>query len=413
MTLRTAIKKYYILFLCVNIFLPKINLGFGNFYLFELLNVILLLVLLPFVKIPTSRVAVSYVMFMALTLASFALGVFKFGFIDGPSLGRVLKFTFFVFYLIVPYYVADKVSYRDLNQTLNFQILFLMVAGIYVVFNMITAPLSLNEYMWGYDNKYRLVGLTGYAIDLSGAIERLENTTSVSMGVFVALIFLIQLSVYRAQGGLLNLFITFALLGLELLTYSRAGVLVIIIGLTYYFILNLKPSLAIKAAMFLAVIVVAGLIFSLTETLQEAGTISKFTKLSITDDPRFQMGLAAMEHFANHPFTLIIGNGYGEAYTELETGYPHLESLFLTTLFTSGLIATLLLCLFFYFIHETSSRYSRFQSEFKPFLNGIRLFVPGWFLSSFIAGNTLQTDFYFPFIFFILFVSIEKSKTLP
>src|SRR5690606_22445756 len=102
----------------------------------------------------------------------------------------------FTFYIVFPYYLYRYVTVRHIKYVLNFQFLFFIAAGWYVLYNMVTTPASINEYIWGYDNRYRLIGLTWFGIGLDGQIERLFGTTSVSMRVFVAFVFLVYLAMY-------------------------------------------------------------------------------------------------------------------------------------------------------------------------------------------------------------------------
>ena len=294
----------------------------------------------------------------------------------------------------------------DLRRVVSYQFLFFCMAGSYVIYNMIVNPMTFSEYMWGYDNKYRLVGLTGYAIDLDGNLDRLENTTSVSMGVFIALIFLIQLSLYKKSGRIIDLIKLGFLLCFEMLVYSRAGLVVLGVGIAYFLLLYLKPTTLIRFILFSILVTIGAFVFDLSE----AGTLKKVTELSLVDDPRWKMVLASLEYFSEHPLALITGIGYGEKYSELAIGYPHLESLFLTSLFSSGFLAVLLLTSHFFSVWITAKRKYLSTSKSNPYLLGIRLFVPGWFLSSFIAGNTFQTDFYFPFVYFIFICATSVTQ---
>ena len=139
-------KKYYIFFLCVNIFLPKISIGGASFYVFEFLNIALFGVLILRGKLfLNSIIVITYVLFILLTLFSYLVGVLNFNFFDVHSLFRLLKFTLFIFYIIAPFYICKHISDHDLWKVLNFQILFFAAAGSYVLFNYMAYPGSLME----------------------------------------------------------------------------------------------------------------------------------------------------------------------------------------------------------------------------------------------------------------------------
>jgi hypothetical protein len=107
-------------------------------------------------------------------------------------------------------------------------------------------------------------------------------------------------------------------------------------------------------------------------------------------------------YIIDNPHVLLVGSGYGEAYTMKAINYHHLEGLIPTSIFTSGLIAAFVLVLHFVYLWK-QSRAAVHSQSFQPFAYALMLFTPGWFLSVLMAGNTFQTDFYFPLIYFVFF----------
>ncbi len=407
----SLLKRYYILFLCVNIFLPKLNLGFGNFYFFEIINLILFALLILRGKVLLDSVTLTYFIFIFIGHLSFIIGYAQFGFFDATSYARLLKFTFFIFYIIAPYFLINKLSERDILKVLNWQFIFFLTAGAYVVYNMITDPKPTYEYLWVYTNRNRLIGLTGYGIDLSGNIEILPGSTSVAMGVYIAFVFLIFLSVYHFHRGKWNLIKVCILVVLEFLVYSRSGLLVMAIGLLYYFLINAKPATILKVAGATLLITVAVVFFKLGKSITQAGSMYKIFTMSVVQDPRYRMAEAAYDHIAENPYVLLLGGGYGEKYLKETIGYTQLEGLLPTTLISSGIFAVLILCLHFFILwYYARFEYFRRQNKYSVFLYGIRLFVPGWAVTALISGNTFQTDFYFPVIYFIFITSYYLSK---
>jgi hypothetical protein len=399
----------------LNIFLPKIDFGFGEFYLFDFVNIALFIVLLSRGRLFTGSIVISsYVAFVAIGALTFFVGMLNFGFFDTTSFLRLIKFTLFILFLVIPYYLYKEYSFKDIMKALNYQVLFVILSGLYVVYHMIFEPRPINDYVWAYDNRYRLVGLTGYALNLQGGIERV-GSTSVSMGVFIGFLVLVFFSLYKFYRKKIYVIIIIVLLLGEFVTYSRAGILVLVIGFGYHVILNLRPSLAIKMMAATGILALAIVASNATEQLLGFGTISKITNFSFTEDPsiatRVSMLSAGAQYIGRYPTTLLWGSGYGEGYTKEAIGYDHLEGLIPTTLFTSGFLAVLLILLHFYFVWDISKRSSRSDSDFAPFMYGLRLFVPGWFASAMLAGNTFQTDFYFPIIYFIFFVSYFKIRS--
>ena len=410
------IAQYYTIFLCLNIYLPKIDLGFGQFYVFDFTNIIIFVYFLGKEKVQLGNkwVTLSYSLFMALCSLTYLIGFFDFGFIDLTSLFRLVKFTVFLIFLILPVYLYREFDYEDLLKIVYFQITFIILSGLYTLFHMLFFPVDSNYYAWSYDNRYRLIGLTSYSLDLNGNIN-LGGSTSVSMGVFVAFIFFILLSLYKFTRKTKYLFLSGVIFLFEFLTYSRAGILTLIAGTLYYSLLNLRPFFILRVIVFLFLLFGLGFAFDLFNKLGSFGTITKISNFSLDTDSsigiRIQMLKDGANYFLHFPLSLLWGTGYGEDYTMAAIGHPHLEGLIPTILFTSGFFAVSILLFHFYSLWYLSTLYSKLtQTNFSIYLYATRLFVPGWFLSALAAGNTFQTDFYFPLIYFIFFTSFMKIK---
>jgi len=407
------LRKYYLFFLSANVFLPKINFGFGSFYVFDFANILIFLVLISrgrlFIK---SIIIQTYVLFVASGFLAFVVGMFTFGFIDVISLVRLMKFLFFAFYMIVPFYIYRDITSSEIKRLINYQIVFFLIAGAYVVFNMISHPKKMSDYIWEYDNKYRLIGLTGYDMDLHGHIE-LAGSTSVSMGVFIAFIFFLCISNYIYGEDRWGLIKALILLPLELLTYSRAGIVALIIGGMVYLLLNVRYQVVLKWFAFVSLFITLGFTFNFFDRLSEFGTFGKIFKVPSGNDSsvniRVNMLERGVDYVFRHPYVLIAGSGYGEDYTLEAISYPHLEGLMPTTLFTSGLLAVLVLTVHFFFLFR-QSKMSIERSAIPSYAYGLVLFIPGWFVSAIIAGNTFQTDFLFPLIYFVFFCTYFKTK---
>lgn len=411
--------KYYSFFLCVNIFLPKVDLGFGQFYLFDFINVVLFILFVARGKLYLrSAIVLTYVGFILLCYITYLVGLTNFLFFDSVSFFRLIKFTVFILFLVIPYYIYKEFSYEDLQKILWFQVLFIVSSGLYTIYHMIFFPLgSANDYAWAYDNRYRLIGLTSYVIDLSGNIT-LGGSTSVAMGVFVAFIFFVLLSLYKFQRKKVYLFWAIVILGLEFITYSRAGILTLLTGILYFTLINLRPSVVIYIVTGVLVLVAVSYQLNLLDKVSTFGTLSKITNFSLETDSsigtRVKMLKDGSEYIKEHPQTFFIGSGYGEDYTMAAIGHPHLEGLLPTTIVTSGIFGVFLLLAHFFSLWDAAKKYSlNVGSNFKPFLYAVRIFVPGWFLSASMAGNTFQTDFYFPLIYFIFFVSYFHTRQAP
>jgi hypothetical protein len=405
--MKSAFKAYYIFFLCTNIFLPKIDLGFGNFYVFEIVNFpifILFVVGNPKVSLPVQ----TYLLFLSTCFVGLLSGLVSYLVFDFVSFVRLVKFTFFTFYMIVPLFLFDRVNESDLRRVVGYQVAFIFFAGLYVVYNMVTNPLSVSDYIWGYDNRYRLVGLTGYSIGLNG-LQRLESTTSVSMGVFVAYLFLICLSVQIGQPSKKGFVTLLCLFVFELLTFSRAGLVVISAGVGTLFLARQKPQFYFKVGSLAILVLIAGYYFDLVEVISKFGTLSKIFSVSQGQDgsinTRLDMLYKGLDFMTSHPGAFFFGNGYGDNYTMAAIGYKHLEGLVPTIVFSCGIfaLAALILHTFTIWIYSRPTKNDR--SYANCILHGTHLFIPGWFLSFMLSGNTFQTDFYFPVIYFLLITS--------
>ena len=204
----------------------------------------------------------------------------------------------------------------------------------------------------------------------------------------------------------------------ELLTQSRTGLLITIIGTLYIFIENYNKKKMLKI-IFFSLFGLALLVwyFDLLELILNFGTIGKVASTIGFEDGSSQIRMKymtdAIEYVSNNPLTLIFGSGYGEAFSIKLIGTPFLEKLIFTVLFQSGFIAFIVVNFVFYFMWKYSNAFSKrkVHNIYSALLYGVKLFIPGFFIANSVGGNSLQTDFIVPFFFFIIGVSIYKLNS--
>ena len=140
---------------------------------------------------------------------------------DITSLLVLIKYTSYVGLISLAWYLRDEIKEKTLFLIYNSQVLFFILVGSYVLFNTLVFPQTLIFLSGSYTQEYRLIGFTGHSFGVTGIKE--IGTTSVSMGVYIALIALISLSLFRFRGGYVNFTIFISLFICLLLTYSRSG----------------------------------------------------------------------------------------------------------------------------------------------------------------------------------------------
>jgi hypothetical protein len=407
----------FLLYITTTVFTPKVDLGSITFYLFEPYLIFLASYMLLTKKIVLStQIEKSYFIFVGLSLLSYPIGVFNTGLVDEKALFLIIKYAAFGFIIPISYYFARFVNQENINYILFTQFLFVLVFSGYVIFNTIYYPQPFEEIMWGYSQEYRLIGYTGYALGLEGL--RMVGTTSVPVGVFIALLFLIYLSLYINLRRQKYLYMAAILLVGELLTHSRSGLLVLFIGVLYVFVENYRNKNVLKIiSLSMSSLILVFFYFGLYDTFSSFGTIGKLFHTFDFQDGSSQTRLlylrSAMNYVADNPIAIIIGTGYGGEFSEALIGTYFLESLIFNVFFQSGIAAFFVVNSIFFFMWYYAKNYSNrlHHGFYSSILYGIKLFIPGFFLANAVGGNSLQTDFIVPFLFFAIGTTIRKLKS--
>lgn len=188
--------------------------------------------------------------------------------------------------------------------------------------------------------------------------------------------------------------------------------LVIFVGILFLTFRKYRSkSFLLLVALVIVSLIVLSLFLDLNEFFLSFGSIGKLVETSVVLDGsaqiRVQYVLRAFSYIAEHPFILFFGTGYGEGFTYSLIGTPHLESLFFTTLFQSGIFAVLVLFLHFYYLFvSVNVRSSPAESESLKIVNailfGVWLYIPGLVFANVVGGNSLQTDFIAPLFYFLI-----------
>ena len=406
-----------ILYVSTTIFTPKVNLGFFTIYLFEpfILGTVLYLLMTGQLGF-SSNIEKTYLLFLALTVFTYLEGPLYTGHFDIVPALLIMKYSLFVMMIPVVAYLKESVSERIFIRVIHSQFIFVLLAGLYVVINMIFNPISLSDMLWGYSPEYRLIGFTGKAIGINGLMD--NGNTSVQMGVYTGFLFLIAVSLHihlkQTRYLLWSLVIFFG----TLLTYSRSGLLVIFLG-TLYLLIDKAKNKRVILLFFgtIMILIVLEIFFDLSAFLTSFGSLGKLDISSGIQDSSAQTRLRylmmAMNYVSEHPAILFFGTGYGESYTYQLIGTPHLESLIFTTLFQSGIFALLLLTAHFYYVWKYANKYSRGHdgNVYRAVLYASKIYIPGLLVANLVGGNSLQTDFMAPFFYFIFGVGIYRCKS--
>lgn len=395
-------------------------MGFVDVYIFEVIFIFLLLIQ-PFGRLfrgPTF-IEKSYFVYALIALGAWFLGALVTNFIDFKALLLQVKYLSYVFLISFLRTNLKLVSEFNIRRALLFQYIFIFIAGGYVIYNMIFDPISLGSMIWEYSPKYRLIGLTGQSWSLS-ELKHIGNT-SVQMGVHIAFLLLLSISLLIHTGERKYILIIIATFFSLLLTYSRSGLLVAFIGVGYIFLDKCSLKHLIVS------LIPASIVFFSTsyyldvwDFISSFGVFGKLVESSGVQDGSAGQRIIYMQtginYLIDHPYFLLIGSGFGEAYTFSQIGTPHLESLILTTLFQAGLLGVSLLVLHFIAIWSFAAKnYVRTEScLIRSVLYSYKIYIPGFFLANVVGGNSLQTDFMAPFFYGILgycMVLVSKFKS--
>lgn len=413
-SLRAIIVLVAVLYASTTVFTPKLDVGIATVYLFEPIFLLTILCLLVADKLKfNTNIERSYCAYIALTALTYLEGPLYTGHFDITPALLIVKYSLFIMMMQIARYVNSAVSDRILIKIIYSQVIFVVSAGLYVVYNMVVNPISLGDMIWDYSPLYRLVGFTGQAIGIQGF--RSIGNTSVQMGIYIGFLVLICLSLYRHLRKSIYLFLTLVLFFSSLLTYSRSGLLVIIIGVLYFLIDNFKNKGTIKLfSGAIALLWLFSFYLAPIDLLTSFGSLGKVAETSGYEDGSAQMRIEyvmrAMNYIIEYPYVFFIGTGYGESYTYSLIGTPHLESLLFTTLFQSGIFVFAILLLHFYYLWEYAKRYSgKVQGDLnRAVLYGYKLYIPGLFVANIVGGNSLQTDFLAPLFYFMIGICIFR-----
>ena len=363
-----------------------------------------------------SNIERTYLLFSILTLFTYFVGPLYTGILDLKSPLLLVKYTLFILMIPVVQYLNGAITHGLFIGVLYSQFIFVFLSALYVVFNMLVNPISLGDMIWNYSSEYRLIGFSGKAIGIDGLND--VGNTSVQMGVYTGFLFLISLSMFfHLKKNIYLLWSLIMLIG-SFLTYSRSGLLVIILGVIYLLIDKIKNKRIIVLFVGLIIILfVISIFIDLPGFLTSFGSLGKLSETSGFKDgsaqQRVQYVMMAMNYVLEHPYVIFFGTGYGEAYTMDLIGTAHLESLIFTTLFQSGILVSMILIAHFFYLWKYSNKLSKNVNGnlYGAILYGFKLYIPGLLLANLVGGNSLQTDFLAPFFYFTIGVCFYRLRS--
>lgn len=416
LNLKKLLAYLYILYAITTIFVPKFAIGFelSGIYLLEAICIILSFLLLLSGKLKFSLIEKNYLIYMLFAFFSWFLGIIYTGEVNSKSFFLLFKYTSFILLIPVAFYLKSFMTESVLKKILFSQLLFVVIAGGYTAYHTIFHPIDILTLSGSYTPEYRLIGVTGNILTSNGLVE--IGHTSVPMGVYIAFLFLVYLSLYFHIKKLKYLIASFILFIGLMLTYSRSGFLTMGIGVIYLFIKDIKKKkvfnfvISVGSAILLIIIIKFQDILNF---LSNFGVIGKIILRTQTEFDIARIGYwdQSINYILNHPLILFFGTGYGTL--NYIFGFGTLESLLFDTLFESGILALLFLLLFFYYTWKYASRYSiSLHSNYyiKAVLYGYRLAIPGILFACSVGGNSIQTDFIAPVFFLALGICLSYSS---
>jgi hypothetical protein len=407
-SVRSFILMIVVLYASTTIFTPKIGIIAQPFYFFEPLFLLIVFYLLARNRLVfSSRIETTYIIFSILTLITYFEGPLYTGDVDVKAFFLIVKFSMFVMMIPIVRYLNGLVTDQIFIFTLHSQLIFILLVGSYVVYNMLVDPVGLVEMSFGYSPSHRLIGFTGQAFDFQ-SLYKLGHT-SVQMGVYTGFLFLLCLSLYVHLRKFHYLVWALIMFIGSLLTYSRSGLLVIFLGFFYLIFDKIKNRRVITILLAsVTALFVLSLFYDLLGFVTSFGSFGKIVESGGYKDgssqDRIKFWLMGINYALEHPYILFFGTGYGEIYTMNLIGTANLESLIFTTLFQSGLFVLLVLLAHFYYLWKYSYKLSKNVrgNNYRAILYGCKLYIPGLFAANLVGGNSLQTDFIAPFFYFTL-----------
>jgi hypothetical protein len=396
----------YLLYAMTTIYLPKIKIGFigSGIHLFEVVCVLLSFYILLSGKLKFTPLEKSYFLYIGFSFFSWGIGCLTTDWINARGFLLLIKYSSFVLLVPIAFYFKDYFNESTAKKILASQILFIVLVGGFVIYHTIFQPVGIDWMSAGYDQRYRIIGFTGKALTSHGLVH--IGTTSVPMGVYIGILFLIFLSLYLNLNQWKYLVIAFILFVAEMLTYTRSGLAVILVGLIYLFTVYFLKKRVLKLALWMGFFVV---LFYLAGFFTRFGIFAKLQFMGSGFSMRFRYWEVAFDYLSKHPLNLIFGVGYD--YLEKVMGVYTTESLLFDTLLMSGIFALAFLLLFFYYFWRYASIASRpFPSNdvSKAILFGYKLSLPGILLACIVGGNSIQTDFTAPVLYLLFGVCLSQ-----
>lgn len=390
----------YIFYAVTAIYLPKIKLsGMTGILPFEAICVPISFCLLIFNKLKFSSIEKSYFWYVAFSFLSWMLWmiVAESFHIEGVLL--LFKYASFILLIPVAFYLSTYLTESTLKKILYSQVLFVVIAGGYTIYHTMYGSLTALQLIGGYDPRYRLIGLTGMAISFEGMVKL--GNTSVQMGVYIAVLFLIFFSLYLRIKKTRDLLISFILFIGLLLTYSRSGFVVMSVGIALVVILKFLNRRVFKILLItVSTVFLLTVFFDFWTFLTSWGSFAKLSLRGFEDVTRVSYWMKGLSYILDNPVKIIFGTGFHSIFYIF--GLGTLESLFMDTLIESGVFGLTFLLLFYMHLWKYSIKYSKpFQSQnyFKAVLYGYYLAIPGIFIASTVGGNSIQVDLMAPTFF--------------
>ena len=410
------------LIIAFNVFFPKILLIGSHFYLYEPFLALLSILFLANYRtnnVYIHNIVVIYFIYLFVLLVSSIISFLFSGVIEFRSFFKIIRYFYIFFIFFIAFQIGSFINEIRLKKILFYNFIFVFLWLIYLLYHYYNNPLpDIVYYTWTYAKEYRFIGLTGKAFDLRNFQIVNVGNTSVQMGVFTALFSSIFLSLYfNSKKNLFYLFCLFLFVIATIMTFSRSGFLILlIIFLTFFNQFKNKRVFKIYLIIF-SLILLFFLNDSFFNFINSFGVLGKiFITADLQDESsstRLDYWLRAFNLLKENPFLLISGVGFGDysSYKFIKT--PHLESLFFTTLFQSGILGFLFLTFFFLTIYKSMIIYlnnNESKSIYYNILYGLYKFYPGFILANLLGGDSLHSDFISPVFFGLLGICFKNLK---
>ena len=327
-----------------------------------------------------------------------------------PIEALLFFFRFLIFIEIYKFFErkSSHLSYHDLFlKYFYYPFLFnFFISFMIFIIEFLHKNPSFSEIMWGYEVGFRLIPITGLAINFSSInIIPLNVVGGGSANVIFAFTFFnLIFSYYLNYKFKIVLLISIIYVMLSL---SRGSMLTLIFFIFFVFLFSKKITMKNKFIIFLIIIITIIIFnflfenYNLPNVFERIFSTIENGNLDPSSKGRIENYKDFFKVWANSPFSILFGIGNDQEIYQNLVNRNLIESFYLQVLFGTGIIGCLILLYYYYNIYFKSKN----NIEYKILITYI-------IFQSFINWSVTGGDFLSPINIFLFFsiMGIHESR---